>query len=121
MKGLNRYIVEKLHLNKDNTDNLISLSVLEQLATIINNYMTKEVGLKTTHFIYMFEDDKGKAVNTKDENKLARIYLYANPNRNPNMSDISDIVVDLEKQINKIKKIKKTEVYSKSAYFYFVL
>ena len=114
MINLGQYIVEKLHLNKD--INVKDDAIFDEIADFINDYMQGTCRLKTTDFIWMFEDDKGVSIN-KDESKLDRIYLYSK--KESFQKDIDRIAKDIESGLNKIKKVKKTEVFATSIYFYF--
>ena len=114
MINLNQYIIEKLHLNKD--INIKDDAIFDEIADFINDYMQETCRIKTTDFIWMFEDDKGISIN-KDESKLDRIYLYSK--KEFFMKNIDEIAKDIESGLNKIKEVKGTEIFSTSIYFYF--
>ena len=116
MNNLSKYIIERLHINKD--IEVSEIDVFKEISDIVNNYFQKKLALKTEEFLYMFEDNKGHTTN--DESKLARIYIYSKK-FDPRIKerDIDKVSNYLANSINKIKPIKKTEVFVTSIYFYF--
>lgn len=116
MINLNQYIFERLHINKD--IDVSEIDVFTEISDIVNNYFQKKLALKTEDFLYMFEDDKGHITN--DESKLSRIYIYSK-HFDPRIKDrdIDKVSNYLANSINKIKPIKKTEVFVTSIYIYF--
>ena len=112
MNSLSKYIFEKLHINKNMEIN--ETDDIKEISSIINEYFQKKLNFTTEEFTYMFEDDEGNI--TKDEEKLGIIFIYSD---NFEDKDINKISKYLENSINKIKTIKKIEVFETSIYFYF--
>lgn len=116
MNSLSKYIIEKLHLDKDIEIN--DIDIFHEIRNVINNYFQKKLELKSEEFIYQFEDDEGHITDKKS--KLKRIYFYSK-HFDPRVKDrdIDKAAKYLENNINKIKPIKKTEVFVTSIYIYF--
>lgn len=112
MKKINTYIQEKLHINKNMEIN--ETDDIKEISSIINEYFQKKLNFTTEEFTYMFEDDEGNI--TKDEEKLGIIFIYSGHFEG---RDIDKVSKYLENSINKIKPIKKTEVFETSIYIYF--
>ena len=118
MKELNKYILEKFKISKD--ININQGYILDEISDFINDYMQGTCKLKTTDFIFMFQNDKGTFIrkNERDDvSELARMYLYSK--KENFKKDIDKIAKDIESGLNKIKKVKRTEVFATSIYFYF--
>lgn len=112
MINLITYITEKLHIDKNMGIN--ETDDIKEISSIINEYFQKKLNFTTEEFTYMFQDDEGNT--TKDEEKLGIIFIYSDYFED---KDIDKISKYLENSINKIKPIKKTEVFATSIYIYF--
>ena len=111
MKNLDSYILEKLHLNKDTKIN--DSSLCEELSNIIRDYCQKTLKLNTQQYVTHCEDSKGNSTFNNSSN-LARIYFWSKEVR-----DLDKFASIIAPKLDKVKKIKKTEVFATAIYFYF--
>ena len=103
MKQINKYILEKLHIDKD-VKSLSEKSYSYQAAEIIRDYMINKVKLKNNDFIITNEDNSVSVYSKEFDFRI--------PNR-----DIDKVAEDLYKLLNHLS-VKKPHILSTIIYFY---
>jgi len=103
MKQINKYILEKLHIDKE-VKSLPEKSYSHQAAEIIGDYMINKVKLRNGDFIIKTEDNSVSVYSKEFDSRI--------PNR-----DIDKVANDLYKLLKHLS-VKKPHVLSTIIYFY---